>query len=128
MTGSTQTFADIAGDPVDCRTGNARGYREPVALARIRTRLIERGSTLQGLARHTGAAFQRAHKYGRGLSRVLACRLYRITSALKTPFGFSFAAGDAIDRERPGAKGAVAGSTRAALKSEVRGSRVDGVA
>jgi transcriptional regulator with XRE-family HTH domain len=59
--------------------------------ARIRARRIEMGITLQGLARQIGVAFQQAHKYERGLSRISAGRLYIVAHALKTPVGFFFA-------------------------------------
>src|SRR5260370_25392030 len=62
-----RAYRALAGDrPID---------REPVELidqrvaARIRTRRIYMGITLQALARQIGVAFQQAHKYERGLSR-----------------------------------------------------------
>src|SRR5712691_2092931 len=97
--------------------------REPVELidqrvaARIRTRRIDRGITLQALARQIGVAFQQAHKYERGLSRISAGRLYYVARALKTPVGFFFAAADGNDREQPGDK-AASGSARAAAKAK----------
>jgi transcriptional regulator with XRE-family HTH domain len=70
--------------------------------ARIRARRIDLGITLQALARQIGVAFQQAHKYERGLSRISAGRLFHVASALKAPVGFFFAttdpaAGDAIE-------------------------------
>src|SRR5947207_2735418 len=63
--------------------------------ARIRARRIHQGITLQALARQIGVAFQQAHKYERGLSRISAGRLYRVACALSVPIGFFFDRGDA---------------------------------
>ena len=67
--------------------------------ARIRARRIGMGVTLQSLAQQIGVAFQQAHKYERGLSRITAGRLYHVARALKAPVGFFFAAGEAIAAE-----------------------------
>src|SRR5438034_11735542 len=73
---------------------------EPVELidqqvaARIRTRRIHMGITLQALARQIGVAFQQAHKYERGLSRISAGRLYHVARALSVPVEFFFATRD----------------------------------
>jgi len=67
--------------------------------ARIRARRIHQGITLQALARQIGVAFQQAHKYERGLSRISAGRLYDVACALNVPIGFFFAAGDGSERE-----------------------------
>lgn len=61
--------------------------------ARIRARRIEQGITLQALARQIGVAFQQAHKYERGLSRISAGRLYHVACALNVPVEFFFAGG-----------------------------------
>jgi transcriptional regulator with XRE-family HTH domain len=58
---------------------------------RIRSRRTEMGITLQSLAGQIGVAFQQAHKYERGLSRISAGRLYHVARALKVPVGFFFA-------------------------------------
>jgi transcriptional regulator with XRE-family HTH domain len=71
--------------------------RDPIELidqrvaARIRERRIDMGITLQALAQQIGVAFQQAHKYERGLSRISAGRLYHVACALKAPVGFFFA-------------------------------------
>jgi transcriptional regulator with XRE-family HTH domain len=62
--------------------------------ARIRARRLGQGITLQALAREIGVAFQQAHKYERGLSRISAGRLYHVACALSVPIGFFFAGGD----------------------------------
>ena len=62
--------------------------------ARIRARRLDMGITLQALARQIGVAFQQAHKYERGLSRISAGRLYHVACALKAPVGFFFVPGD----------------------------------
>jgi transcriptional regulator with XRE-family HTH domain len=62
---------------------------------RIRARRLGQGITLQALAREIGVAFQQAHKYERGLSRITAGRLYHVACALSVPVGFFFAGGDA---------------------------------
>ena len=73
---------------------------EPVELidqqvaARIRTRRIHMGITLQALARQIGVAFQQAHKYERGLSRISAGRLYHVARALGVPVEFFFVTRD----------------------------------
>src|SRR5438034_11390480 len=61
--------------------------------ARIRARRLDQGITLQALARQIGVAFQQAHKYERGLSRISAGRLYHVARALSVPVGFFFTAG-----------------------------------
>ncbi len=66
--------------------------------ARIRERRIDMGITLQSLARQIGVAFQQAHKYERGLSRISAGRLYHVALALKTPIAFFFTAGESPTR------------------------------
>ena len=81
--------------------------REPAELidqrvaARIRARRIDMGITLQALARQIGVAFQQAHKYERGLSRISAGRLYHLACALDRPVGFFFANGDSPARDKP---------------------------
>jgi transcriptional regulator with XRE-family HTH domain len=60
--------------------------------ARIRARRVHVGMTQQQLAERIGVAFQQAHKYERGISRVTAGRLYYIAAALQTPVGYFFAA------------------------------------
>jgi transcriptional regulator with XRE-family HTH domain len=71
--------------------------REPAELidqlvaARIRARRSELGITLQGLAQQIGVAFQQAHKYEHGLSRISAGRLYHVACALDAPVNFFFA-------------------------------------
>jgi transcriptional regulator with XRE-family HTH domain len=77
--------------------------------ARIRARRIEQGITLQALARQIGVAFQQAHKYERGLSRISAGRLYHVARALSVPVEFFFAGGPS--REEAG--GAAAPTHRA---------------
>ena len=68
--------------------------------ARIRARRLDMGITLQALAGQIGVAFQQAHKYERGLSRISAGRLYHVARVLKAPVGFFFATGEAgADRE-----------------------------
>src|SRR5437667_12834628 len=61
---------------------------------RIRQRRLRLGITQQALAQMIGVAFQQAHKYERGLSRISAGRLYHVACALKAPVGFFFVAGD----------------------------------
>src|SRR5207249_8919926 len=68
---------------------------------RIRARRIDQGITLQALARQIGVAFQQAHKYERGLSRISAGRLYHVACALSVPVGFFFATGDGPASDEP---------------------------
>ena len=60
---------------------------------RIRQRRLRLGITQQALAQMIGVAFQQAHKYERGLSRITAGRLFHIAAVLKTPIGYFFATG-----------------------------------
>lgn len=69
--------------------------------ARIRERRIDMGITLQNLARQIGVAFQQAHKYERGLSRISAGRLYHVARVLDAPVGFFFTTGESGPREEP---------------------------
>jgi transcriptional regulator with XRE-family HTH domain len=57
---------------------------------RIRERRLRIGMTQQKLARLIGVAFQQAHKYERGISRISAGRLYRIATALEAPIAYFF--------------------------------------
>jgi transcriptional regulator with XRE-family HTH domain len=57
---------------------------------RIRERRQRIGMTQQRLARLIGVAFQQAHKYERGISRISAGRLYRIATALEAPITYFF--------------------------------------
>jgi transcriptional regulator with XRE-family HTH domain len=61
---------------------------------RIRERRQRVGMTQQKLAQMIGVAFQQAHKYERGLSRVSAGRLYRIAEVLDAPIGYFFSTGE----------------------------------
>jgi transcriptional regulator with XRE-family HTH domain len=61
---------------------------------RIRERRLRIGMTQQQLARSIGVAFQRTHKYERGMSRVSAGRLYHIATALQAPIDYFFATED----------------------------------
>jgi transcriptional regulator with XRE-family HTH domain len=58
---------------------------------RIRERRLHIGMTQHQLARIIGVAFQQAHKYERGISRISAGRLH-IATALGTPIAYFFAA------------------------------------
>jgi transcriptional regulator with XRE-family HTH domain len=69
--------------------------------ARIRERRIDMGITLQTLARQIGVAFQQAHKYERGLSRISAGRLYHVARVLEAPVGFFFTTSSGPLREEP---------------------------
>ena len=69
--------------------------------ARIRERRIYLGITLQTLARQIGVAFQQAHKYERGLSRISAGRLYHVARVLDAPVGFFFTVGDGAPLGQP---------------------------
>jgi transcriptional regulator with XRE-family HTH domain len=57
---------------------------------RIRERRLRLGMTQQRLAQLIGVAFQQAHKYEHGISRVTAGRLYFIASALEAPITYFF--------------------------------------
>ena len=77
----------------------ARSIDRQVA-KRIRERRMRIGMTQQKLAEIIGVAFQQAHKYERGLSRITAGRLYHIATALETPISYFFATED--DMTAPG--------------------------
>jgi transcriptional regulator with XRE-family HTH domain len=55
---------------------------------RIRERRLRIGMTQQKLAQLIGVAFQQAHKYEHGLSRVSADRLHQIKVVLQTPITY----------------------------------------
>lgn len=63
---------------------------------RIRERRQRLGITQQHLAAMIGVAFQQAHKYERGLSRVSAGRLYHIATVLDAPIAYFFSAGEEV--------------------------------
>ena len=52
------------------------------------------------LARILGVAFQQAHKYERGISRVSAGHLFQFATALGTPVEYFFAADEAPEVQR----------------------------
>jgi putative transposase len=91
------SFTHIAVAPQNAPAGDRAMNREPAELidqlvaARIRARRSEMGITLQGLAQQIGVAFQQAHKYEHGLSRISAGRLYHVACALDAPVNFFFA-------------------------------------
>jgi transcriptional regulator with XRE-family HTH domain len=71
---------------------------------RIRERRLRVGMTQQQLAERIGVAFQQAHKYERGISRVTAGRLYYIAAALQSPISYFFTAEEdarPVDEVRP---------------------------
>src|SRR5438094_2004858 len=57
---------------------------------RIRARRLRSGMTLQTLAQAIGVAFQQAHKYERGQSRISAGRLFHVAKALGAPISYFF--------------------------------------
>src|SRR5713101_5371756 len=57
---------------------------------RIRARRLWSGMTLQTLAQGIGVAFQQAHKYERGQSRISAGRLFHVAKALGAPISYFF--------------------------------------
>jgi transcriptional regulator with XRE-family HTH domain len=65
--------------------------------SRIRERRLQVGMTQQQLAELIGVAFQQAHKYERGISRITAGRLYYIAAALQAPVGYFFSSTDSTD-------------------------------
>ena len=67
---------------------------------RIREWRLYVGMTQYQLARILGVAFQQAHKYERGISRVSAGRLFHIATALDTPIEYFFAADEALEARR----------------------------
>src|SRR5260370_30095234 len=59
---------------------------------RIRARRLWSGMTLQTLAQAIGVAFQQAHKYERGQSRISPGRLFHVAQALGAPITYFFLA------------------------------------
>ena len=57
---------------------------------RIRQQRLRIGMTQQKLAQLIGVAFQQAHKYEHGLSRISAGRLFQIATALGAPIVYFF--------------------------------------
>jgi transcriptional regulator with XRE-family HTH domain len=72
---------------------------------RIREQRKRIGMTQQALARMIGVAFQQAHKYEHGLSRISAGRLYQLASALKAPITYFFAAEDEAKKHEEASAG-----------------------
>lgn len=74
----------------------AEGVPEPAkaidlrVARRIREQRLRIGMTQQKLAQIIGVAFQQAHKYEHGLSRVSAGRLFHIAAALGVPIIYFF--------------------------------------
>jgi transcriptional regulator with XRE-family HTH domain len=67
---------------------------------RIRERRLHVGMTQNELARILGVAFQQAHKYEHGISRVSAGRLYHIATALGAPVEYFFAPDEPSEARR----------------------------
>ncbi len=57
---------------------------------RIRTRRIMLGLSQEKLAESLGITFQQIQKYERGVNRVSASQLYRISGVLDTPISYFF--------------------------------------
>lgn len=75
---------------------------------RVRERRLRIGMTQQKLAQMIGVAFQQAHKYERGLSRISAGRLFHIATALGVPIIYFFLRDDeaaALELSRPPGNG-----------------------
>ena len=70
---------------------------------RIRASRLRSGMTLQALAQEIGVAFQQAHKYERGQSRISAGRLFHIAKTLDTPITYFFLPDDEAKALEPGA-------------------------
>jgi len=68
-----------AADPIDRHVGN-----------RVRMRRIMMGLTQEKLAEALGITFQQVQKYERGINRVSASRLQRLTEVLQVPIEFFF--------------------------------------
>lgn len=84
-------------NPGEARLARAQdGMSEPVraidlrVARRIRERRLHIGMTQQKLAQTIGVAFQQAHKYEHGLSRISAGRLFHIATALGVPVVYFF--------------------------------------
>src|SRR5205085_4644646 len=93
---------------------------------RIRARRLRNGITLQMLAQDIGVAFQQAHKYERGQSRISAGRLFHIARALGAPIAYFFLPDDeakALDDRTvaDGRKGAPHGLQAASFLGDRRG-------
>lgn len=82
--------------PSQSRAATERSARDLAQLidrrvaVRIRERRLRLGMTQLQLARCLGVAFQQAHKYERGLSRISAGRLFYIAAALDAPISYFF--------------------------------------
>src|SRR5262252_7022952 len=62
---------------------------------RVRTRRLERRLSQTELADAIGVTFQQVQKYEKGVNRIGAGRLQRISEALEVPIAFFFGAGSA---------------------------------
>jgi transcriptional regulator with XRE-family HTH domain len=71
-------------DPVDVEVGH-----------RIRIERLSRGLSQTALATQLGVTFQQVQKYEKGVNRVGAGRLVRVSEALDVPVSFFFGATDA---------------------------------
>ncbi len=72
--------------------------------SRSRARRLRVGMTQQQLAELIGVAFQQAHKYERGISRVTAGRLYYIAAAVQAPVSYFFATEEDPPQEDAGTR------------------------
>jgi DNA-binding XRE family transcriptional regulator len=99
---ATQSARFRLQQPVDPeKTRSARGKGEGLqpepakaidlrVARRIRERRKRIGMTQQKLAQMIGVAFQQAHKYEHGLSRISAGRLFQIATVLGVPIVYFF--------------------------------------
>ncbi len=73
--------------------GGDRGTLSPVDIhvgARARQRRVLLGMTQTNLAVALGLAFQQVHKYERGLKRIAASKLFKLSRALDVPIEYFF--------------------------------------
>ena len=84
--------------------GDETAYLIDLRVARrIRASRLRSGMTLQTLAQEIGVAFQQAHKYERGQSRISAGRLFHIAKTLDTPITYFFLPDDEANALESGA-------------------------
>ena len=65
---------------------------------RVRSRRLEQGLSQTDLADRFGVTFQQVQKYEKGVNRIGAGRLQRISEALEVPVSFFFGTGSGIDK------------------------------
>lgn len=86
MVGEVEDEEEKKPNPIDVHVG-----------MRVRTRRLFLGMSQEKLGDELGITFQQIQKYERGVNRIGASRLYRISKVLQVPVGYFFEGLDVVE-------------------------------